>query len=113
MSLSLLATLVVILGGADDRPFQQPKSLPRVEVPATRAIAPPAKKRLFANLFQPPMMPDANVDGSAGLARNQRIICGLTVWQMTSEIDPRVHVSLPDRGREPKVRRIVPQTCRE
>lgn len=132
MSLTLLATLVVILGGAGPRSLEQRNSgpsqaSPRVELPAalgqravapnaTPAIAPAPKKRSFASLFRPSEVPQAGTAGSAaGIneARNPRVICGLTVWQMTSEIDPHALVSLPARGVDFKIRRIVPPTCRE
>jgi hypothetical protein len=85
---------------------------------AIPSIFPPAKKSPYSDLFRyEARIPRDPQIRSTPLATppalNPRIICGLTVWKVDPNIDPKIRLSLPDGGIDFKIRRVTPSTCRE
>lgn len=109
---------------------QPPRSLvpeqtqPSLETPPIE----PLTKGPFKGLFQtqPPLRPAPSV--AAGLftqlAANKKVVCGLAMWPVDPNTDPKIHLSSPspeksaqkpmlERQHDFKVRRITPTMCHE
>jgi hypothetical protein len=100
-------------------PSQQPAREQAQEHPTSgrqSLLMRPSTTDPFGNLFMTRVdRLDAKIrsQGANPPAPNPRIICGLTVWQVDPAIDPGIRVEAPDRGVDFKIRRIVPETCRQ
>ena len=129
MSLSLLVAIVGVLSGAADpsvRDLSAVQLLPQAppvqragqgpaSLDAMREIAPVQKRSPFSGAFRSSKASpaQANRGSSRVTTPNPRVVCGLTMYEMSSDLDPKAIVTLPDRRVDVKIRRIIPSTCRE
>lgn len=128
--MTLLVALVGVLGGTADpsfgelsavraraaqSPFLTPASHDASSLDAVREIVPALKKRLFEGLFRVPetTMAQTKRNSSRITPPSPRVVCGLTMYEVNSDIDAKIIVAAPNRSVDFKVRRIVPSTCRE
>jgi hypothetical protein len=45
-------------------------------------------------------------------AASPRVVCGLQIWEVDPDVDPGIHLPVPDRRADFKIQRIVPPVCR-
>lgn len=118
MSLSLLVALLGVLNAPDPVVAQishvtgAGHNAPRPD--ATRDIAPAPKGSPFA-VFRVPeeSAMQAKRRESRDGASSPRIVCGLTMYEMSPDVDPKVMMVLPERRVDFKIRRIIPSACRK
>jgi hypothetical protein len=123
--LAILATVCSLpLGGAV---AQESSPVAVVQVQPTEtapAIVPPSKKPTVLFRIQPEPTAGQAPPNVAVVppARNPQVVCGLTMWQVDPETDPKIRQSAqPAPGLKPnaiqrpdfKIRRIAPTACRE
>lgn len=134
---SLLPGLIVAVGAtvgqlpsgdgqsatSQQAPSASVQAQPSNDVPS---VVPPSTKDPFRNVFQTarPTPPDPDVLASLAkqVAANTQVVCGLTMWQVDPNTDPKIRPSVPSAsGQKPsfmgqpdfKIRRIIPTVCRE
>lgn len=123
--LAILATVCRLpLGGAAAQE-SSPVAVVQVQPPQNApGIVPPSKKPPALFRIQPEPTPGQAPPNVAVLppAGNPHVVCGLTMWQVDPETDPKIRQSAPPApGQKPnairqpdfKIRRIAPTVCRD
>ena len=96
----------------------------QVQPQAAPAIVPPSKEPTVLFRIQPGPTPGQVPPNVAALPPpgNPRVVCGLTMWQVDPETDPKIRQPAPVAPglkphdiRQPdfKIRRIAPTVCRD
>jgi hypothetical protein len=132
MGVTLVVGLFAVVSGAAGNRLPGPESpaappataYQATSTPADRqrppegssTIVPTPKKKPFADIFSTPGVTrrDARIAPPAIAPvppANPRVICGMTVWQTDPNVDPKIRLSVPDSGRDFKIRRIRPSAC--
>jgi len=95
-----------------------------LQVQTAPMIGSPSPKPTYRFRFTPeqPPVQDPAKPTLVPPAENPRVVCGLTMWQVDPETDPKIRQSAqPAPGLQPnaiqrpdfKIRRIAPTVCRE
>jgi hypothetical protein len=123
--LAMSATMGKLPSGEAAAQEPSPVAVVQVQRPDNApAIVSPSTKQTIRIKFLPEQQhaqdtPNVTIVPSA---ENPRVVCGLTMWQVDPETDPKIRPSVsPPQGQKPtsisqpdfKIRRIVPTICRE
>ena len=126
MAMMYVAVVVGVMGmtlgarGAQVPTVQEPATQPAPESATNPWLVPPGKDP-FDHIFVSPRTQEGRIPGGP-LMRDMtrfsdaqpRIVCGMTVVQVTPDADPKMVMSpKPDSKVEYKIRVVSPRVCRE